>query len=80
MPSKEICFMTAVEMVDCIRSGDLSVRQIMSAHLDQVERINPQVNAIVTFLPDQAMKQATNADEAISQRKDIGDLHGLPVA
>ena len=80
MPRKEICFMTAVEMVDCIRSGDLSVRQIMSAHLDQVERINPQVNAIVTFLPDQAMKQATNADEAISQRKDIGDLHGLPVA
>ena len=80
MSNQEICFMTAVEMLDCLRSGNLSARQIMSAHLDQIEQANPQVNAIITFLPKQAMKQATAADEAISQRKEIGPLHGLPMA
>ena len=39
MSSQEICFMTAVEMVNCLRSGDLSARQIMVAHLDQINRI-----------------------------------------
>ena len=80
MSNQEICFMTAVEMLDCLRSGNLSARQIMSAHLDQIEQANPQVNAIITLLPEQAMKQATAADEDISQRKEIGSLHGLPMA
>ena len=80
MSNQEICFMTAVEMLDCLRSGNLSARQIMSAHLDQIEQANPQVNAIIPLLPEQAMKQATAADEEISQRKEIGSLHGLPMA
>ena len=80
MTSTEICFMTAVEMIDCLHSGDLSVRQIISAHLTQIERVNPQVNAIVTLLPEKAMKQAAAADEAIYHGKDLGKLHGLPIA
>ena len=80
MSSQEICFMTAVEMVNCLRSGDLSARQIMVAHLDQIKRINPKVNAIVTLRAEEAMKQAAVADEAIVHRKEVGPLHGLPIA
>ena len=81
MSSQEICFMTAVEMVNCLRFGDLSARQIMVAHLDQIKRINPKVNSIVTLCAEEAMKQAAVADEAlVHNRKDVGPLHGLPIA
>ena len=81
MSSQEICFMTAVEMVNCLRFGDLSARQIMVAHLDQIKRINPKVNAIVTLCAEEAMKKAAVADEAlVHNRKDVGPLHGLPIA
>src|ERR1700731_2341741 len=47
--SPDICFLSAVEMAGLIRSKKLSVREVMAAHLKQIERINPKVNAIVTL-------------------------------
>src|SRR5262249_23524508 len=52
----------------------------MSAHLAQIERFNPKVNAIVTLVAEQAMAGAARADEAIMRREPVGVLHGLPVA
>jgi len=52
----------------------------MEAHLNQIERVNPIVNAIVTQLPrEQLMAQAKVADEDLAKGKDAGPLHGLPV-
>ena len=80
MSNKEICFLTAVELTRRIHAKDLSVREVMEAHLAQIERINPQVNAIVTLLSEQAMDQAAVADEALAHGEEVGPLHGLPVA
>ncbi|UCG07631.1 MAG: hypothetical protein JSV83_02985 [Desulfobacterales bacterium] len=80
MSGQEICFLSAEELVKRIRSKDLSAVEVMEAHLAQIERINPIVNAIVTFLPQQAMSQARAADEALAKGKQLGALHGLPVA
>jgi len=80
MSNQEICFLTAVELARRIQAKDLSVREVMEAHLAQIERINPQVNAIVTLLPEQAMDQAAVADEALAHGEEVGPLHGLPVA
>jgi len=80
MSNQEICFLTAVELARRIHAKDLSVREVMEAHLAQIERINPQVNAIVTLLPEQAMDQAAVADEALAHGEEVGPLHGLPVA
>lgn len=52
----------------------------MEAHLAQIERVNPKVNAIVTLHPERAMEEARAADGAISRGEEIGVLHGLPVA
>jgi amidase len=52
----------------------------MEAHIAQIERINPQVNAIVTFLPEQALTQARAADEVLAKSATLGPLHGLPIA
>src|SRR5262245_50520474 len=76
----EICFLTATDMALKIRRKEISAREIMTAHLRQIERVNPSVNAIVTLVADQAMEQARKADEALTRREKIGPLHGLPVA
>ena len=81
MSTSEICFMTATEMVQRIRARELSCREVMDAHLNQIERVNPIVNAIVTRIPsEQALALADAADDALVQGKEIGPLHGLPIA
>jgi len=81
MPKSEICFMTATEMVQQIRDKELSCRDVMESHLNQIERVNPIVNAIVTRIPaEQALALADAADKALVQGKAIGPLHGLPIA
>jgi amidase len=80
MPDAEICFLPASELARRIRVKDLSAREVMEAHLAQIDRVNPKVNAIVTLLPEQAMAQAKRADEALARGEAIGPLHGLPIA
>ncbi len=80
MPSSEICFLTAADLAGRIRSKELSCREVMQAHLDQIERVNHKVNAIVTLVAESALEQACAADDALAQGRKIGPLHGLPVA
>ena len=80
MNTTELCFLPATELARRIRERELSAREVMDAHLAQIDRVNPKVNAIVTLLADQAMEQAAAADEATARGDDVGPLHGLPVA
>jgi amidase len=80
MAGSDICFMTATEMARRLRSKELSAVEVMTAHLQQIERVNPKVNAIVTLVADQAMKQARDTDAAAARGQWLGPLHGLPVA
>jgi amidase len=76
----EICFLTATEMARRIRRKELSSREVLEAHLRQIEKVNPKVNAIVTLVADAAREQAKHADEAAAHNRFLGPLHGLPVA
>ena len=78
-PASDICFLTAVEMRDLIHRKKLSAREVMSAHLAQIQRVNPQVNAIVTLVAEQATENARKADELQAKGTAPGALHGLPV-
>ena len=80
MPNNEICFLTAADLAEKIRSKEVSAKEVMETHLDQIERVNPKVNAIVTYLPEQAMEGARAADEMLAKGDAVGPLHGLPVA
>src|SRR5918993_1641377 len=80
----EICFLSAEELGRLIRGRELSAEETMAACIEQIGRTNPRVNAIVTFVPEQAMRDARAADErlreALARGEDVGLLHGLPVA
>jgi amidase len=76
----EICFLTAVELARLIGRKELSAREVLEAHLTQIERVNPKVNAIVTLVVDRARERARLLDEAASRGEFLGPLHGLPIA
>ena len=78
--SPDLCFLSAVELAGMIRRKKVSAREVLSAHLKQIERINPQVNAIVTLVAERATENAGKADEAQARGAALGPLHGLPVA
>ncbi|MEA2523819.1 MAG: amidase [Thermomicrobiales bacterium] len=81
MAANDLCFSTARELADRLRHREISAREVMSAHLAQIERVNPQVNAIVSKLDDErALRLADTADRALSAGDPVGPLHGLPIA
>ena len=80
MPNKDLCFLSAVEQAKLIRTKSISAQELIRAHLDQIEKYNPVLNAIVTLTADSAMADAYAADQALEQGEKLGVLHGLPVA
>jgi amidase len=78
--ASELCFMSATELAALIRTKRVSAREVLTAHLAQIERVNPKVNAIVTLAAERAMADAARADEMTSRGASLGVLHGLPVA
>ena len=78
---QEICFQPAVRTAEMLRNREISAREVMAVHLDQIQAQNPKVNAIVTMVDsDDLMDQAVAADELMASDPDsVGPLHGLPV-
>ena len=80
MSAAELCFLSATELAKRIRTREVLCREVMEAHLARIDLINPQVNAIVTLLAERGLERAIQADEALTRGKDVGPLHGLPIA
>jgi len=77
----DIVAMDAVDLAKAIHSKKVSCVEVMGAYLDQVERVNPKVNAIVA-LQDRAglLRQAQNRDAQLARGEAVGLLHGFPHA
>jgi amidase len=75
-----LCYLSAVDLAARVRTGQVSARDVVAAHLARIERVNPKVNAIVTLVAERAMADAARADDAQARKASLGPLHGLPVA
>ncbi|WP_208642898.1 amidase [Rahnella woolbedingensis] len=78
--NSELVSRSACELTQEIRKGQLSSRELVSASLAQIERVNPHLNALVTVDANRALKMADAADRQQAQGESLGPLHGLPVA
>ncbi|WP_328632491.1 amidase [Streptomyces sp. NBC_00356] len=78
--SDSLCGLDAVELAGLVRRRELSARELVSAHLDRIERVNPALNAIVTLDAEGALAAAGRADELAASGAELGPLHGLPIA
>ena len=77
----DLCFMNGRELAESIRGRKISAREVMSAFLRQIDRVNPKINAIVAKLDDdKCLALADEADRRLARGADVGPLHGLPFA
>jgi amidase len=78
--AEELCYLRAGELLDLMRSGELSSVEVVGAHLERIAELNPALNAIVTLAAEQAIEQARLADRVrAADPAALGLLHGLPI-
>ncbi len=76
----ELCHYSATRQIQLLREREISVLELLSAHLQQIERTNPLLNAICTLVPEQAIAAAKALDKTIANGDKPGALWGLPIA
>ena len=77
---RDLCFASATELTRLYRARKVSPVEAMEAILGQVDRVNPQVNAIVTLARESAQRAARAATRALSRKGELPPLFGVPVA
>jgi amidase len=77
----DVCFASGRELAALIHARKISARDVMAAHLDRINRLNPTLNAIVAMLGDEeCLALADEADNRLARGDAVGPLHGLPWA
>lgn len=74
-----LIYQPLTKMIEGIRTRKISSVELVEAHIKRIEAINPKLNAVVQFLPEQALEQARKADHAIARGRSSGVLQGIPV-
>jgi aspartyl-tRNA(Asn)/glutamyl-tRNA(Gln) amidotransferase subunit A len=71
---------TIIELAPRLRRKEVSPLELTRACLDQIEKLNPTLNAFVTVTAESALAEARAAESEIQRGDWRGLLHGIPVA
>ena len=77
--SPEIHYAEISEISRRIREQKVSPVEVVKASLERIEKLNPTLNAFITVLADEGLKQATAAEAEVKSGDWRGPLHGIPV-
>jgi amidase len=81
MTDAPLHYWNATDLARGIRTREISAVEVMRAHLDRIEEVNPTLNSIVSPVPaSEALAAAEEADAAVARGDELGALHGLPTA
>ena len=72
--------LTLAEAASLIRERKLSSVELTRACLDQIAKLDTELNAFITVTEDLALQQARQADNEIASGNWRGPLHGIPIA
>lgn len=76
---KSLTSLSILEMTSAIRRHEISPAELLDAHLERIERLNPKLNAFVHVDSEGARRQARLAEAAVQSGGKIGSLHGVPL-
>jgi Asp-tRNA(Asn)/Glu-tRNA(Gln) amidotransferase A subunit family amidase len=71
--------LSAVTMAAMVRRREISVVELVEAHVREIHRVNGRFNAFVSIDQDRALRQAAVADDAVEGNEALGPLHGVPI-
>lgn len=71
--------LSAAELAVLIKSKRVSAKEAATAALTRLEAVNPKINAVVDYRPEQVLKQAEQVDLRIARGEEAGILAGVPV-
>src|SRR5260370_42410604 len=74
----DIVFSSTTQLAAAIRAGHVSATEVLEAHLAQIDKHNPTLNAIITMDAERAYERAREAHEALARGQVWGPLHGVP--
>ncbi|MHA1147670.1 MAG: amidase [Promethearchaeota archaeon] len=80
MNKEDICFMSACDMVEKIKTQELSSVEITEAIIERIEKINPIINAYCTPTFDLAREMAEIADKRVKKGEILEKLNGIPIS
>lgn len=76
----DLTALSAIVLGKMIRSKKISCEELMQAYLTRIAEVNPKINAVVQQLsPEEALKQARDADSLVAKQDRLGKLHGIPI-
>ena len=75
----DIAFSSATELANKIKSKEISAVELLQHYLQRVDKYNPEINAIVVDIRDEALAQARKMDAAIARGEDLGPFGGVPM-
>ena len=76
----DILHASIAQMAAQIRKGELSPVELIEATLEKVDQCEPQLNAFITVFREESLESARRAEVEIKSGKDLGPLHGMPIA
>jgi len=69
----------ATEIAQLIRIGAVSAVEVTRDALDRLAAVNPAINAVVQFMPEDALAAAQLTDEAVARGDHLPPLVGVPI-
>lgn len=76
--SAPLHYLDATGLAELIRTRQVSSAEVVRAHLERIDKLNPSLNAIVTLRADQALAEAAQADARTATGVPLPPLHGVP--
>ena len=77
--TEEVAFWSTTRQVEAIRKGEISSRELLELLIARIEKINPDLNAVITLDLEGARRLADEADAKLKDGELMGPLHGIPV-
>lgn len=80
MQSDELAYVSAADLAARIRDREISPVELTEYFIDRINRLNPELNALVILGFEEARQRARDAERAVMSGGNLGPLHGVPLA
>jgi len=75
----DLCYLSATKLAQLLAAKEVSSEEVVTAHLAQIAKVNPAINAVVTVCEKQALDEARRADKELQAGTSRGLWHGVPM-